>query len=188
MSELIKAKIQTALPKIAFKMVRETFLIENAKDLTDVALYLKAEGYDYLCSITGADYLSYLEAVYHFYSMEKKIGPVVLRVRVPRDLPHIPSLVWIYRGAEFQEREIYDMFGIQFENHPDLRRIFMWDGFEGFPLRKDYIQEDSETLETEDIEWLEKHNVNVPEEMKKHAEDLKQQGKRATAERPKGEF
>lgn len=183
----IKSKIESAIPGVKLKPVRDTLLIENPQDLPRVAEFLKNSPdfrLDYLCSVTGADYLQYLECIYHLYSMEKKTGPVVLRVRVSRDQARIPSLVPVYRGAEFQEREAYDMYGIIFEGHPDLRRIFMWEGFESFPMRKDYEQEDSETLEWQDIEWLEKQQVQIPDEMKKKAEALKQQGKRAIAQKP----
>ena len=183
----IKSEIEKAVPAVKLRLVRDTILVENPADLPAVAKFLKdSESYrlDYLSGVTGADYREYLESVYHLYSMEKKTGPAVLRVRVPRDNPRVPSLVPIYRGAEFQEREAYDMYGIFYENHPDLRRIFMWEGFEGFPMRKDYAQEDSETLETEDIEWLEARGAKVPEEMKRQAEALKKQGKRALAQKP----
>lgn len=186
-SEEIKNKIQAAIPGVSLKLVRDSVLIENPEDLLKVASFLKTSQefkLDYLSSVTGADYIQYLETVYHLYSMEKKTGLLVLRVRVKRDQPKIPSLVPLYRGAEYQEREAYDTYGIVFENHPDLRRIFMWEGFDGFPMRKDYLQEDSETLETADVEWLEKHHVRVPDEMKKKAEELQKQGKRAVAERP----
>ena len=183
----VKSKIEAALPDVRLKTLRDSLVLENPNDLPPVARFLRDStefAMDYLASMTAADYLDSLEAVYHLYSMEKKTGPLVLRVRVPRGEPRIPSLVPIYRGAEFQEREVYDMFGIFFENHPDLRRIFMWEGFEGFPMRKDYQQEDSETLEWEDLEWLEKKGVKVPEPMKAQAEELKRQGKRALAQRP----
>jgi NADH:ubiquinone oxidoreductase subunit C len=79
----------------------------------------------------------------------------------------------LYRGAEFQERDSYDLYGIHYENHPDLRRILMWEGFEGYPMRKDYQQEDSETLEEEDIEWLERRGVKVSDELREKAKALK---------------
>ena len=126
--------------------------------------------------MTGVDYLSFLECVYHFYSVDTKECSLQLRVRVDRDDPHIPSLVPIFRGAEFQEREAYDMYGIQFDGHPDLRRILMWDGFAGHPMRKDYQQEDSEVLDGDDIEWLQKHDVTVSEEHIKMAESLQTGG------------
>jgi NADH-quinone oxidoreductase subunit C len=83
----------------------------------------------------------YLEAVYHLYSMEKKHGPVILRMRTGNrtEDTHLPSLTPVWRGAEFQEREAFDLYGIVFDGHPDLRRILMWDEFKDFPMRKDYV-------------------------------------------------
>ena len=183
----VKSQIEAALPGTALKLVRETLLVENPADIFKVAQFLKTSDLkmDYLSSLTGADYLSFLETVYHFYSMEKKTGPLVVRVRVPKDNAKIPSLFSLYRSAEFQERETFDMYGIVFEGHPDPRRIFMWDSFEGFPMRKDYVQEDSETLESQDIEWLDKHGIKVAADVRAKAEDLKKTGKRAVAEKPK---
>ena len=183
--EELKTKIEQATGA-KLRVIRQSLLVENPADLPKAASYLKDTpefAMDYLSGVTGADYLDYLESVYHLYSMKQKTGPIQLRVRVKRDNPKIPSLVSIYRGAEFQEREAYDMYGIIYEGHPDLRRLFMWEGFEGFPMRKDYIQEDSETLETADVEWLEKHHVEIPQAMKQKAEELKAQGKRAVAQK-----
>ena len=86
----------------------------------------------------------YLEAVYHLYSMEKKHGPVVIRMRTANraDQVHLQSLVPVWRSAEFQEREVFDLYGILFDGHPDLRRILMWDEFEDHPMRKDYVEPD----------------------------------------------
>ncbi len=83
----------------------------------------------------------YLEAVYHLFSMEKKHGPVIMRLRTKNraDEVHLPSLTPIWRSAEFQEREAFDLYGIVFDGHPDLRRIFMWDEFTDHPMRKDYV-------------------------------------------------
>ncbi len=87
----------------------------------------------------------YLEAVYHLFSMEKKHGPpslpVVLRLRTANrsDRNHVPSLTSVWRSCEFQEREAFDLYGIVFDGHPDLRRILMWEGFEDHPMRKDYV-------------------------------------------------
>ncbi|MHB1936232.1 MAG: NADH-quinone oxidoreductase subunit C [Acidobacteriaceae bacterium] len=88
--------------------------------------------------------LGHLEVVYHLYSMEKKHGPVILRMRTEdRDEGvHLPSLTPIWRSAEFQEREIFDLYGVVFDGHPDLRRILMWDGFKEHPMRKDYVEPD----------------------------------------------
>jgi NADH-quinone oxidoreductase subunit C len=86
----------------------------------------------------------YLEAVYHLYSMEKKHGPLVVRMRTENrgDGVKLPSLTPVWRSAEFQEREVFDLYGIVFEGHPDLRRILMWDGFVDHPMRKDYVEPD----------------------------------------------
>ncbi|TAL03327.1 MAG: NADH-quinone oxidoreductase subunit C [Verrucomicrobia bacterium] len=87
---------------------------------------------------------AYLEAVYHLYSMEKKHGPVIIRLRTENraDKNHLPSLTPVWRSCDLQEREIFDLFGIVFDGHPDLRRILMWDGFKDFPMRKDYVAPD----------------------------------------------
>jgi NADH-quinone oxidoreductase subunit C len=85
----------------------------------------------------------YLEAVYHLYSVALRHGPLVLRMRTAnRTDVDLPSLTPIWRGAEFQEREVFDLYGIVFTGHPDLRRILMWDEFKDFPMRKDYVDPD----------------------------------------------
>jgi NADH-quinone oxidoreductase subunit C len=86
----------------------------------------------------------YLEVVYHLYSMELKHGPVILRLRTADRAggAQVPSLTSVWRGAEFQEREAFDLYGIVFDGHPDLRRILMWDEFKDFPMRKDYTAPD----------------------------------------------
>lgn len=85
-----------------------------------------------------------LEVVYHLYSVEKKHGPVVLRMKTANrtDSVELPSLTPVWRSAEFQEREIFDLFGVVFTGHPDLRRILMWDGFKDHPMRRDYVEPD----------------------------------------------
>jgi NADH-quinone oxidoreductase subunit C len=82
-----------------------------------------------------------LEAVYHLFSMAKKHGPVVLRMRTVNrtDQVQLPSLTPIWRSAEFQEREVFDLYGIVFTGHPDLRRLLMWEGFKDHPMRRDYV-------------------------------------------------
>jgi NADH-quinone oxidoreductase subunit C len=86
----------------------------------------------------------YLEAVYHLYSMTQKHGPVVIRMRTTdrAEGVRLPSLTPIWRSAEFQEREIFDLYGVRFDGHPDLRRILMWDEFVDHPMRKDYREPD----------------------------------------------
>jgi NADH-quinone oxidoreductase subunit C len=105
----------------------------------------------------------YLEAVYHLYSMVHKHGPLIIRMRTPdrADATHLPSLTPIWRSAEFQEREIFDLYGIHFDGHPDLRRILMWDEFEDYPMRKDYREPD-------DYEWEPTPHDDVLEKAKAH--------------------
>lgn len=89
-----------------------------------------------------------LEVVYHLYSMARKHGPVILRLRTGNrtDDVTLPSLTPVWRACEFQEREVFDLYGVVFSGHPDLRRILMWDEFKGHPMRKDYVEPD-------DYEW-----------------------------------
>ena len=96
----------------------------------------------------------YLEAVYHLFSMEKKHGPVAMRLRTANrsDATHVPSLTPVWRSAEFQEREAFDLYGIVFDGHPDLRRILMWDGFVDHPMRKDYVPPEDDILLTRTAE------------------------------------
>lgn len=111
----------------------------------------------------------YLEAVYHLYSMEKRHGPLVLRLRTVnrQEQNTLPSLTPIWRSCEFQEREAYDLYGINFTGHPDLRRILMWDGFKDHPMRKDYREPDDYEYEpTPHDEVLDKAKAHYPKEAK----------------------
>jgi len=105
----------------------------------------------------------YLEAVYHLYSMTHKHGPVVIRLRTVNrgDNSRLPSFTPIWRSAEFQEREIFDLYGIRFDGHPDLRRILMWDEFQDYPMRKDYHEPD-------DYEYEPTPHDDVLERAKQH--------------------
>jgi len=112
----------------------------NPQNLLEFARAARDElGYDLLSSVTGVDYPAEgkLEVVYHAFQTTG--GPILnFKVQTPRDNPVVPSLVGIWPGAEFQEREAWDLLGIRFEGHPDLRRILLWEGFDGHPLRKDW--------------------------------------------------
>ncbi len=110
--------------------------------LLDVCTYLRDdEGLDFrfLVSVTAVDRLNHFELVYHLQSIRLN-QMAVLKVRVhDHENPEVPSVVPVWRGAQLQEREIYDLMGIRFNGHPDLRRIFLWEGFAGHPLRKDWL-------------------------------------------------
>jgi NADH-quinone oxidoreductase subunit C/D len=142
-SEEAMARLKDLFPDQVSDDTREGYegLIVYADALPEVALALRDQlDFNYLSSVTGVDYIEEgkLESVYHLYSIDRGGGPVVLKVQTNRDDPAVPSLVPIFPGADFQEREAFDMFGIRYEGHPDLRRILTWDGFGGFPLRKDW--------------------------------------------------
>lgn len=112
-----------------------------AEELRDVAAFVRDElDFSYLSSVTGLDLLddNKMEVVYHAYSIDKGGGALVLKVQVDRDNPSVPSLTPMWPGANFQEREIWDLYGINFEGHPDQRRILLWEGFDGHPMRKDW--------------------------------------------------
>jgi len=151
--EEIKAAIEAAIPGAAVEIVPNpspsgqhslrlapSHAIQIAKFLRDDA-ELKL---DFLSNVTGVDWPESLEAVYHLYSVEKKHGPVVLRMRTVNrtNQVELPSLTPIWRSAEFQEREIFDLYGIIFTGHPDLRRLLMWDAFKDHPMRRDYLEPD----------------------------------------------
>ncbi|MBN2043692.1 MAG: NADH-quinone oxidoreductase subunit D [Anaerolineales bacterium] len=110
------------------------------KALVKVVVALRDElGYDYLSSVTAADYIDdhKIEVVYHFFKSTGGTN-LTLSTQVSREKAVVPTLMHEFPSMELQEREVYDMFGVEFTGHPDLRRVLLWDGFEGFPLRKDY--------------------------------------------------
>ena len=168
-----------------------------------LAICRDQEGYDYLSMVTSVDWPQYFEVVYYLYrvgsfSLDTAMGrhgdtetdlaasprprvpaspeALVLKVRLAdKAAPSVPSLISVWPGADLQEREVYDMMGIRFEGHPNLRRILLWDGFEGWPLRKDYkesyFEEDLKPFKTRhpdgQHQWAEdrvpwKDNITYP--------------------------
>ncbi len=129
------------VPEAAAETSGEAILVKSDSIFT-VAEYLKNSpelDFDYLNYITAVDYYDYFEVVYQLTSRQHN-HTLVLKTRCyQRENPAVPSIVALWRGADFQEREIYDLLGISFPGHPNLKRIVLWDGFEGHPLRKDYL-------------------------------------------------
>lgn len=120
--------------------------------LTEVAGFLRDQcDLDYMADATAVDRPEYFEVVYHFYSIKSQTSePFVLKVYLEdKENPSVDSLTPLWKGADFQEREIYDLMGIHFEGHPNLKRIMLWEGFPGYPLRKDY---ENKTLTFEELE------------------------------------
>lgn len=134
-------KLNEAVGADAAVVAQKDSLIINPTNALEVFRKLKESyGYDYLANVTSADYSDCYEVVYHLASI-KKGGPVQsVKVRTDKENPTVPSVTPIWPGANFQEREVYDMMGVRFEGHPNLKRILLWEGFEGFPLRKDYLE------------------------------------------------
>jgi NADH-quinone oxidoreductase subunit C len=144
MSEFIEAAIRKELPEAILESSvvdgMLTLKIDPAR-LVDLCAYLKSApdlAFDYPGNITAVDWPDRLELVCHLYSMTHK-HKLTLKVDLDRENPVIQSLTSVWKGANWQEREIYDLFGIRFEGHPDLRRILLPEEFEGYPLRKDYV-------------------------------------------------
>jgi|ERR1051325_11198817 NADH-quinone oxidoreductase subunit C len=181
---ILKETPQTRLDIMNCGLAGQHALLIHRDDLGKVAGWLRDDSelrLDYCSNVTGIDWLArkekikegdqeiekeipgYLEVVYHLYSMAKKHGPVVIRTRTgDRDKDvHVPSLTPIWRGCEFQEREVYDLYGIIFDGHPDLRRILMWDEFQDYPMRKDYVEPD-------DYEWEPTPHGEVLERARRH--------------------
>lgn len=118
----------------------ETAVYVQSKHLLEVARFLKENlNLDFLNHITAVDYRDYFEVVYLLTSL-KDNHSIVLKTRCDEgDAPSIPSVISLWRGADLQEREIYDLMGISFDGHPNMKRIVLWEGFQGHPLRKSFV-------------------------------------------------
>lgn len=143
--------LETRFPEYVQKDERKGYegFIVKTETLVEFATAMRDEfSYDFLSSVTGVDYHpeDMMEVVYHIYQSTGG-SAIVFKVQVSRENPVVPTLVPVFPGADLQEREIWDMYGIKFEGHPNLKRILMWEGFEGFPMRKDwkeaYYEEDT---------------------------------------------
>src|SRR3990172_6869608 len=129
----VAAKLEPQLPDSIVESSGNSLFV-NSESLFNLASWLKSTpdlDFDYLSSITAVDYYDYFELVYQLTSI-KHNHSLVLKTRCyDRENPTVPSIVSLYQGAHFQERAIYDLMGIRFEGHPNLKRIFLWEGFEG---------------------------------------------------------
>ncbi len=139
--EEIASQVEEQLPGSIVDSSQDS-LVVNSESWLAVATFLKDTpglDFDYLTSITAVDYYDYFEVVYHLTSLKHNHSLVVKTRCYEREKPGLPSVVSLWRGADLQEREIYDLMGISFDGHPNLKRIFLWQGFQGHPLRKDYL-------------------------------------------------
>ena len=139
--EQVAKRIAKALPG-AVVAADGTAVVVTSQSLYQVAEFLKNTpelDFDYLTNLTAVDYTEYFEVVYHLVSLNHNHS-LVLKTRCrDRDKPVVPSVFNIWRSADFQEREVYDLMGIVFEGHPNLKRLLLWEGFVGHPLRRDYL-------------------------------------------------
>ncbi len=121
--------------------VQDDYLEINGQSLIEIATFLKETpelSFNYLSFITGVDYPEHIELLYHLVSF-KHLHSINIKVLCKnKETPTIASVTEIWQGADFQEREIYDLMGVVFIGHPKLKRILLWEGFKGYPLRKDY--------------------------------------------------
>ena len=139
--EQLAEKIIKASPD-AVVAVDKAAVVVKSESLYQVAEFLKNTpelDFDYLVNLTAVDYMDYFEVVYHLVSL-KHNHSLVLKTRCrDREKPVVPSVVSLWRSADFQEREVYDLMGIVFDGHPNLKRLLLWEGFVGHPLRRDYL-------------------------------------------------
>ncbi|MDO8567622.1 MAG: NADH-quinone oxidoreductase subunit C [Dehalococcoidales bacterium] len=134
------AKIEPQLPGSVVESGSDTLIVKKDSLLAVATLLKQTAGldFDYLASVTSTDYGDYFEVVYHLTSMQHTHS-LILKTRIyGRDNPTVPSVISLWKGADLQEREIFDLMGIKFEDHPNMKRIVLYEGFEGHPLRKDY--------------------------------------------------
>ena len=120
----------------------DTAILIKGESLPDVMTFLKETSgleFDYLNHITAVDYFDYFEVIYQLTSLQHNHSLVVKTRCAGRDNPSLPSVVSLWRGADYQEREIYDLMGITFAGHQNMKRIALWAGFPGHPQRKDYL-------------------------------------------------
>ncbi len=140
--EELAARINEAVPGGALRWSGGGVWVESDK-LPAVAAFLKnTPGLDFAClrSVSAVDYVEYFEIVYHLLSMRRNQSAVVKVRSYSRSEPSAPSMVDIWKGAELQEREVWDLMGVHFEGHPNMKRVLLWEGFEGHPLRKDFVR------------------------------------------------
>jgi NADH-quinone oxidoreductase subunit C len=115
-------------------------LIANPPQIKAILEHLAHKGYKTLASLHGVDYYPHEPRLGVLYEMldRDRVERISVKARVPTEHPHIESVVELFPGADFPEREVYDMFGVIFDDHPDLRRILMPEDYEGFPQRRDF--------------------------------------------------
>jgi NADH-quinone oxidoreductase subunit C len=141
MTETIEQTIRDAFPDAVLESSTtegELTLRIDPKQLLAICEKLHGDGFDYLADVTAIDWKDRIEVVYRMTDLSTN-AKVVLRVDLDHERPEVESIVSIWKGADFQEREVYDLMGVTFTGHPNLKRILLPEDWEGYPLRKDYV-------------------------------------------------
>ncbi|MBC78784.1 MAG: NADH-quinone oxidoreductase subunit C [Chloroflexi bacterium] len=147
-------EINSHIPNSVVSSDKDSVYIETEK-IYEVLKFLKETSgfsFDLLSSVTAVDYIDHFEVVYHLKSLIT-LSKATIKTKLGfgrEDQPEIDSVYSLWKGADFQEREIFDLMGIYFNNHPNLKRILLWDGFPGHPLRKDFVTNSQSIIPNED--------------------------------------
>ncbi len=137
----LSRRVNEAFPGKASRF-NQTDVWIDTEALLDISRFLYEApdlDFQFLTSITAVDYIEYIELVYHLLSMRLNHSAILKTRRHTRDGPRVPSVVEVWRGADLQEREVWDLMGVHFEGHPNMKRILLWEEFPGHPLRKDFL-------------------------------------------------
>ena len=140
--EAIAGQLESSIPGVVEEWTsRDVWVKPEA--ILDVCRFLKEDSalrFDYLVSVSAVDYIEYFEMVYHLLSMVNNHSVVLKAKCWGRDDLTVPSVTSLWQGADFQEREVYDLMGVNFSGHYNLKRLMLWEGFPGHPQRKDYLE------------------------------------------------
>ena len=140
--DVIAGRVENAIPGAVEEWTSSDVWVKPDAVL-DVCRFLKEDSafrFDYLVSVSAVDYIEYFEMVYHLLSMVNNHSAVLKAKCWGREDLNVPSITSLWQGADFQEREVYDLMGINFHGHYNMKRIMLWEGFPGHPQRKDYLE------------------------------------------------
>ena len=140
LAEKVSVGVPDSLDTTSINTAENVIWVKSSK-VADVASFMKSDvglDFNFLNSITAIDYINHFEIVYHLTSIDKEHTAIIKTRLDGREELSLPSVYHLWRGADFQEREIWDLMGIGFSGHPNLKRIMLWEGFPGHPHRKDF--------------------------------------------------
>ena len=141
-ADLLASRLADSVPG-AVEESNERDVWVRPDSVLDVCSFLKDDPdlkFDYLVSVSAVDYIEHFEVLYHLVSITHNHGAVVRARCWGREDPSVPSVTGLWQGADFQEREVYDLMGVRFTGHANLKRLLLWEGYPGHPQRKDYLE------------------------------------------------